>query len=300
LQDGQPLLGLCPLVPVLLAPRRCGKGPGVVLDRLCTVALGLPRLAAAEVGDWAGRTEPEGLVVVRYRLVVIALLAVGVATIVEYGGLARIEADGLAEVCDGTIVVLFQIVARASASVSGVILRIEPNRLLVVRDGSVVLSFGLVGSAPVRIEEGELGRRCSVLDACVQISNRAVIISFRGIDRCAGAIGGGWARIEPDRLVQMRERAIVLAFAVVGSAQIPIQDGKGVGRGWPELDACVQIGDRAIVISLADVNPGAVAVSVDKARIEPYRFVQVCERAVKIALFYVGAPAIVVVGGLSR
>jgi len=63
----------------------------------------------------------------------------------------------------------------------------------------------------------EIGRQCLIV-----IGNRAGVIPLAGVDYAAIVVGLGIIRIEPDPVVEVSDRAIILALAVVGDAAIAV------------------------------------------------------------------------------
>ena len=68
----------------------------------------------------------------------------------------------------------------------------------------------------------------------------------------AVGVGGGVFRIEPDRLVEVGDGAVVVALVALGDAAVGV--GDGVFRIEP--DRLVEVGDGAVVVALVVLGRG--------------------------------------------
>ena len=100
-------------------------------------------------------------------------------------------------------------------------------------------------------------------------------------DEDLGAIevGDRVARLELDRLAEVRDRLVVLADREVGQPAIGVRPG--VLRIEP--DRLVQVLDRPLVLAQGVVDRAAVLIGRSLLRVEPDRLVQVADRAVVAA-----------------
>src|SRR5579871_2365035 len=69
-------------------------------------------------------------------------------------------------------------------------------------------------------------------------------------------------RLELDRLVEVGDGAVKVAFSVIDEAAAGVRRGKV----WPEPDRLVEVGDGAIVVALAFVSLAAMVVDDDVFR----------------------------------
>src|SRR5215471_17334044 len=71
-------------------------------------------------------------------------------------GVLWIEPDGLVGVSDGAVIVALGAVGDATVVVGVCILGIEPDRCVVVGDGTVIVALGPVGQAAVVVGPGQI------------------------------------------------------------------------------------------------------------------------------------------------
>jgi hypothetical protein len=96
------------------------------------------------------------------------------------------------------------------------------------------------------------------------------------------------------RLVEVGDRKVGLALAVVGEAAVAV----GGRICLIELQRLVEVDDRAVILALADVSQAAVVVDADICWIELQRLVEVGDCTVILALAAVGLAPADVGGGI--
>ena len=126
-------------------------------------------------------------------------------------------------------------------------------------------------------------------DSLVVVGNRAVVIACVVVGIAARVVRGGVARVEPDRLPVIGNRPVVLAPAPVRQAAVVIR----IGIGWLQPDGLFVILNRPIVIALAIVREAAVDVCVGFGRVQPQRLVIIQNGALVIFFREISDAAVV-------
>src|SRR5262249_12691115 len=104
-------------------------------------------------------------------------------------------------------------------------------------------------------------------------------LSFSLIGLTATVEGDAKSRIKSDRLVKIRDCAIVVALAIVGGAA----GGVLISNSRPQPNCLAEVGNRAVVFSLSLVGQTAIVVGDTITRIKSDRFVKVRHCAVVFA-----------------
>src|SRR5579885_538182 len=241
-------LGLASPVECARELRRHLQGGVVVRDR----EVELPHLEVGEAAIVEGRggagLDLEGLRAVRHRLLEAADDRPVAAAVGERVRIAGFQPDHLVPILDRAVVLAERAVGIGPGCVSVGEGWVKLDRLVVVGDGVLVVALHQIGVAAVVIGRPLVGRE---LDRAAKLLDGAVVVGLGVIGDAEVELGvGRVVGAQLDDLREILDGAVVVALVAVGEAAIPHRR-RCAGL---ELNGLAEILDGAVVLSLAAVG----------------------------------------------
>jgi hypothetical protein len=281
---GLPAIGVGGRVAGIDLDRLVEVGDGAVV-----VGLALPDQAAVVPPERIAGVDADGPIVVGERAVEIALGAVGVAAVVEGAGVVGGKLERLAVVFDRLFVVALVVIEDAAVVVGDREIVAGPaagrNLPRAGRDPLIELRLAAVAELLVLLERGRGNTGCgprrqrfsrnaerkqplprllvgiSAVAVFLRDRKRCQVIDLRALDialfligLAAIGVGRRIAGVDPDRLIEIGDRAVVLALALPREATVVPAE-----RVFPvDLDGSRVVVDGAVVVALGREGIAAI------------------------------------------
>ena len=200
------------------------------------------------------RIDAQSLATIGQRIVPLAFFKKGAGAIGIGIGIARIEVDDRGIIRNRRIDLMRLVQSVGARAKICDIVRVDAKRCIVVGEGALQVAFGAISDAAHAIGVRSRAKR----ECLCEIRDRMILVAFAMIENAAVVIGVGVGLIELQSHVVIRKRPRVVAL--VAPLQAAAAEGRGVGG--VDADRVGEFGDGAIVIAL--FMPGEAAIEIDR------------------------------------